>query len=450
MDLWTFNKLAAAVLASLLVIIGTNTAVEVLYPTGGPGEYTVVEVEQEQETQTADMTGAQTGEEEAAETVQPLPVRLAAADPEAGQKVSRECSACHVFEEGGPNRVGPALYGIVGDKVASAEGFAYSNALKEYGGEWTYERLDCFLENPSACVEGTSMGYAGIKDPSKRADMIAYLASRGDAPPFPEADTATQDAPAASAEDTQAASAEAETAEPADTEDQAVETAPEATPEPAAKETATRAEAGNGPEAEAKPAQTQQASDEQSTPTAAATGDPSASDGKAKPDQADASEAGPRNTQLAELLAAGDPAEGEKAVRVCSACHVFNEGGPNRVGPNLYGVVGRDVASIDGFNYSQALKDYGGAWTYERLDCYLENPRECVPGNKMTYAGVKDDGKRADIIAYLASLGEAPSLPGGEQDTGEAEQSEDAANAGKAEHKEARAATLADDQPRTR
>jgi len=74
-------------------------------------------------------------------------------------------------------------------------------------------------------------------------------------------------------------------------------------------------------------------------------------------------------------------------------------------------VAGREVASVEGFNYSQALKDYGGEWTYERLDCYLKNPSECVPGNKMTYAGVRDDGKRADIIAYLASLGDSPPLP---------------------------------------
>ncbi len=411
MDSWTFNKLASAVLASLLVIVGANTAVEIFYPTGGPGEVAVVEVEGEDETQTADMTGTDTASDQQAEAEQSLPVLLAAADPQAGQKIWRQCSACHVNEEGGPNRVGPTLYGVVGREVASVDGFGYSNALEEYGGEWTYERLDCFLENPSGCVQGTSMGYAGIKDPADRADMIAYLASIGDAPPFPEPEAEQQEA---------AAQPDAE-AEPA-------EDVQETVAEPAAEEAeqaAAEPEQVEQDTAEASVAEMEQSAEQREAPaqtgdeTAAADdGDTAEADEQASGDD----KSGDGESELAALLASADAAEGQSAARACSACHTFDEGGPNRVGPNLYGVVGRQVASVDGFRYSDALKGYGGEWSYDRLDCYLKNPRECVPGNKMTYAGVKDDAKRADIIAYLASLGDAPPLPDGEQDTGQADE----------------------------
>ncbi len=400
MDLWTFNKLAGAVLVSLLVIVGANTAVDILYPSGGPGEYTVVEVEGADETQTAGMTGTETEGDQAAEAEQPLAVLLAAADPGAGERTGRQCSACHVFDEGGPNRVGPNLYGVAGREVAAVDGFAYSSALKEYGGEWTYERLDCFLENPKECVPGTSMAYGGIKDPVKRADMIAYLASLGDAPPFPEPEAEAQEAAAEPAEEA------AEPAEPAQDTAEAEAAAPAESEQAAARD--------------ARPVEAQEQAGDEAQETAEASAE--AAQTAATEQTVAADEASDGQSELAALLASGDAAEGQKAARACSACHTFDEGGGNRVGPNLYGVVGRNVAAVESFNYSQALKDYSGEWTYERLDCYLKNPRECVPGNKMTYAGVKDDGKRADIIAYLASLGDAPAMPGDEQDTGQADQ----------------------------
>jgi cytochrome c2 len=320
-----------------------------------------------------------------------------------------------VFEEGGANRVGPNLYGVAGREVAAVEGFAYSSALKEYGGEWTYERLDCFLKNPKECVPGTSMAYSGIKDPAKRADMIAYLASLGDAPPFPEPEAEAQEAAAQPAEE----SAEATQAAGEQAEEQAQQPA-EPAQETAASDAAAPAESEQAAAQDAQPAETQDKAGEEAQKTAAASEE--AVQTAASEQDGAADEASEGKSELAALLASGDAAQGEKAVRVCSACHTFDEGGPNRVGPNLYGVVGREVASVESFNYSQALKDYSGEWTYERLDCYLKNPKECVPGNKMTYAGVKDDAKRADIIAYLASLGDAPQMPGSKQDTGQADQ----------------------------
>ncbi|MHA3980635.1 c-type cytochrome [Halovulum sp. GXIMD14794] len=109
-----------------------------------------------------------------------------------------------------------------------------------------------------------------------------------------------------------------------------------------------------------------------------------------------------------ELLATADPAAGEKAFRQCKACHTVEEGGASRVGPNLWSVVGRDVASADDFKYSKQLQDYGGSWTVERLDAFLENPRDAVPGTRMSFRGIKDAADRADMIAYLNANSSAP------------------------------------------
>ncbi|NJM35495.1 MAG: cytochrome c family protein, partial [Rhodomicrobium sp.] len=123
-----------------------------------------------------------------APAAEPFPALLAKASAEAGAAQIKKCAACHSFEQGGPNKIGPGLYGIVGHPVASIEGFAYSEALKQYGGVWDYERLSCFLANPKGCVPGTKMAFAGVKKDAERADIIAYLRSISpDAPPLPSA-----------------------------------------------------------------------------------------------------------------------------------------------------------------------------------------------------------------------------------------------------------------------
>ncbi|MFA8387865.1 MAG: hypothetical protein ACEPO2_19775 [Pelagibaca sp.] len=100
----------------------------------------------------------------------------------------------------------------------------------------------------------------------------------------------------------------------------------------------------------------------------------------------------------------GDPNAGERAWRHCSACHVADET-QNRVGPHLVDIIGRDVASIEGFRYSNALKDLQGqAWTPEELDAWLENPRDYAPGTSMSYAGLRNAEDRKNLLAYLYEL----------------------------------------------
>ncbi len=112
---------------------------------------------------------------------------------------------------------------------------------------------------------------------------------------------------------------------------------------------------------------------------------------------------------IAPLLAAADPAAGETiAKRQCASCHSFNDGGKNGVGPNLYGVVGRNHAATAGFTYSDAIKSKPGPWSYEELSHWLAKPAAYAPGTRMAYAGLKSDKQRADVIAYLRSLAASP------------------------------------------
>ena len=111
---------------------------------------------------------------------------------------------------------------------------------------------------------------------------------------------------------------------------------------------------------------------------------------------------------LPELLAKADAAKGQADVKVCQACHKFEKGAVAAVGPPLYGVVGRPVASIAGFGYSDGIKAMGGNWSYESIFKFLTKPSALVVGTKMTYPGEPEAQKRADILAYLQTLSDSP------------------------------------------
>ncbi|MGE4220402.1 MAG: cytochrome c family protein [Alphaproteobacteria bacterium] len=108
------------------------------------------------------------------------------------------------------------------------------------------------------------------------------------------------------------------------------------------------------------------------------------------------------------MLASADPAAGEAVFKKCVACHTPEEGGANKVGPNLHDVVGRDIASHAGFSYSAALQGKEGSWTYEDLNTFLHKPQSFAKGTKMTFAGLAKAEDRANVIAYLRSLSASP------------------------------------------
>jgi cytochrome c len=111
------------------------------------------------------------------------------------------------------------------------------------------------------------------------------------------------------------------------------------------------------------------------------------------------------------LLASADPVAGQASAKKCQSCHDFTQGGPNKTGPNLYDVVERVMGSHEGFAYSAAMlehKDAGETWTYDNLNHFLTAPKAFISGTKMSFAGVKDDAERANIIAYLSTLSASP------------------------------------------
>ena len=115
---------------------------------------------------------------------------------------------------------------------------------------------------------------------------------------------------------------------------------------------------------------------------------------------------------IAARLAAADPAAGQTAFGQCQACHVTRPGAQATVGPNLWGVVGRDIASQEGYEYSRSLQVVKGKWDYAMLDRYLRDPKALAPQGKMVFPGIADPAQRADLIAYLRTLhGDPPPLP---------------------------------------
>ncbi len=180
MDSFEFNKIAGALLFSLLVALGLRSLGETVFHTEAPEKpgY-AVEIE--------DASGS--AEPAAAKEEVPLAQLLASADVAKGQKSFKKCSACHKVGEGASGGVGPNLYGIVGKAMAAFDGFAYSPALKEFaadGKTWGYEELNAFLTKPKAYLKGTKMSFAGLKKGRDRANILAYLKSISpSAPAFP-------------------------------------------------------------------------------------------------------------------------------------------------------------------------------------------------------------------------------------------------------------------------
>lgn len=114
---------------------------------------------------------------------------------------------------------------------------------------------------------------------------------------------------------------------------------------------------------------------------------------------------------LGTLLASADAGAGQAAAKVCTSCHNFGPEGKNGAGPGLYGVVDRPIGSHEGFAYSDGMLEHkakGDLWTYENLNAFLTAPKSFTPGTKMTFSGIKEDKKRADVLAYLASLATTP------------------------------------------
>jgi len=177
MDSFELNKIIGAILMTALIVIGINKVSDVIFHVDKPKE-SAYKVEGVELASTSSQTSAQVKE------VIQIDIKevLAMGNIAHGEKVFKKCSACHIVAKGGKNKIGPALYGIVGKASAVSEGYSYSKALKAHGKSWGFEELNAYLLKPQSYIKGTKMAFAGLRKDKDRASVILYLNSQSDSP----------------------------------------------------------------------------------------------------------------------------------------------------------------------------------------------------------------------------------------------------------------------------
>ena len=179
MDPFEINKIVAALLMVALLVIGLGKFSDAIFHVDKPeAPGYIVEVEQ--------ISSSASGAIEQVEKKIDIGALMAMGDISSGEKIFKKCAACHSILKGGKNKIGPALYSVVGRKIGSVDDYKYSKALMAYEKEWNFEELNGFLIKPAKWIKGTKMAYAGLRKEKDRASIIMYLNQNSDNPkPLP-------------------------------------------------------------------------------------------------------------------------------------------------------------------------------------------------------------------------------------------------------------------------
>jgi cytochrome c len=196
MDSFEWNKIAGAVLATLMFVLVVSFATEAIFEPAKPAKpgYVVEGVQEE--------ASAATSAAPAEEALPDFGTVLPTADAAAGQKVSQRCEQCHDLSKGGPNKIGPNLWGVLGRARGTHPGFSYSGAMTASHDAWSFDNFFKFIKSPAAYVPGTKMSFAGLRSAQDRINLIAWLRTQSDSPlpiPAPAPAKAAPAAPAPSA-----------------------------------------------------------------------------------------------------------------------------------------------------------------------------------------------------------------------------------------------------------
>ena len=171
------NKIIVSVLFALVLIFGINKITDVVFHVDKPEKSAYLIAS----TSVSETTSSTTSE--AANTVsENILVLLASANISDGEKVFKKCAACHSIAKGGKNKIGPALWGILGRQAGSINDYKYSKAMAGHGKKWSFEEMNNFLIKPKDWIKGTKMSFAGLKKPEERAAVILYMNQSSDSP----------------------------------------------------------------------------------------------------------------------------------------------------------------------------------------------------------------------------------------------------------------------------